>query len=195
MRTLTLAIPEAVGESGEEARLIKAALGGDLAAFDTLMRRHERTVLLTSLRLLGQLEDAQDASQEVFLRLYRNLGKVEAVNLRAWLYRVTVNACHDLRRARPALLATVEDAGDVPAAGADPLMEVAEAERRRAVELSLRWLAAREREAIVLHDMEGLSTAETARAMGANEATVRSHLSQARIKMREFLERYFRRRV
>ena len=66
------------------------------------MRRHERLVLVTALRLLGKMEDAQDASQEVFLRLYRNLGKVRASdNLPGWLYRVTVNVCHDVRRRRP----------------------------------------------------------------------------------------------
>ena len=57
---------------------MEAAEAGDLAAFDRLMRQYERLVLVTALRLLGDLEDAQDASQEVFLRLYRNLNKVEA---------------------------------------------------------------------------------------------------------------------
>src|SRR5580704_14759951 len=73
----------------------------DLAAFEALMRLHERLVLVTALRLLGNMEDAKDVSQEVFLRLYRNLRKVEAEkNYQAWLYRVTVNACHDVGRRR-----------------------------------------------------------------------------------------------
>ena len=59
-------------DGSEEA----AAKAGDLAAFDLLMRQYERLVLVTALRLLGRLEDAQDASQEVFLRLYKNLNKV-----------------------------------------------------------------------------------------------------------------------
>ena len=55
------------------------------------MRQHERLVLATALRMTGNLEDAKDISQEVFLKLYRNLAKVEApVALPAWLYRVTV---------------------------------------------------------------------------------------------------------
>ena len=53
------------------------ARAGDLAAFETVMRQYERLVLVTALRLLGNIEDAKDVSQEVFLRLYRNLGKVE----------------------------------------------------------------------------------------------------------------------
>src|ERR1035438_8648033 len=68
------------------ARTIAAARAGDLAAFESVMRQYERLVLVTAIRLLGNIEDAKDASQEVFLWLYRNLGKVEAENnFSAWL--------------------------------------------------------------------------------------------------------------
>ena len=60
--------------------------------------------------------------------------------------------------------------------------------------MSLRMLSERERAAVTLRDLEGLSTQEAALAMGVNEATVRSHISQARVKMRGFLERYLGRR-
>lgn len=188
-----LALLAAVGRMDGEDERARAAAGG-LAAFDELMRRHERLVLATALRLLGNLEDAQDASQEVFLRLYRNLGKLDrAGNFPGWLYRVTVNVCHDLRRRRPAA-APVEDAADVPAAGADPQQSAAEAERRRALEMSLRLLPEKERAALVLRDLEGLSTEEVARVLGSSEATVRSQISKARVKVKGFVERYLRRR-
>jgi RNA polymerase sigma-70 factor (ECF subfamily) len=163
---------------------------GDLASFDQTMRQYERLVLATALRLLGNLEDAQDASQEVFLRLYRNLRKLETEDhVRAWLYRVTVNVCHDAHRRRKPT-APVEEA-DAVAAADPPDAE----DRRRALMLSLRRLSEKERAAVVLRDLEGLSTEEVARALGSREATVRSQISQARAKMREFLERYFRRRL
>jgi RNA polymerase sigma-70 factor (ECF subfamily) len=178
----------------ERLRLVAAARAGDLAAFDLLMRQYERLVLATALRLLGSMEDARDASQEVFLKLYRNLGKLErAGNLTGWLYRVTVNVCHDLRRRRPAE-APMEEACEAPARTADPQQALTDSERCRALEMSLRLLSRRERAAVVLRDLEGLSTQEAALAMGVNEATVRSHISQARVKMRGFLERYFGRR-
>lgn len=168
---------------------------GDLAAFELLMRRNERLVLVTALRLLGNLADAQDVSQEVFLRLYRNLDKVEASrNLAGWLYRVTVNASHDLRRKRPAA-DPMEYAAAVPVSGNDPQQDVVEAERRRALEMSLRLLSEKERAALVLRDFEGLSTEEVARVLGSSEATVRSQISKARVKMKGFVERYFRRRI
>src|ERR1019366_3954889 len=83
----------------ERSGLLAAARSGDLPAFERLMRQYERLVLVTALRLAGNLPDAQDVSQEVFLKLYRNLGKLDSEDaVAAWLYRVTVNACHDLRR-------------------------------------------------------------------------------------------------
>ena len=195
MRALALEAAAVPTDGPDEGlRLVVAARAGDLAAFDLLMRQYERLVLVTALRLLGNMEDAQDASQEVFLKLHRNLGKLErAGNLTGWLYRVTVNVCHDLRHRRP-IEASGEDAGEAPDQAADPRQALTDAERRRALELSLRMLTERERAAVTLRDLEGLSTQEAALAMGVNEATVRSHISQARVKMRGFLERYLGRR-
>jgi RNA polymerase sigma-70 factor (ECF subfamily) len=174
---------------------LEAAKAGDLAAFELLMRQYERLVLVTALRLLGVLEDAQDASQEVFLRLYRNLNKVGASgNLAGWLYRVTVNVCHDVGRKRR-VSAPVEDAAELPALSADPQRAAIATERRRALEMSLRMLSEKERAVLVLRDLEGLSTEEVARILGTTEATVRSQISKARVKARDFLERYFRRRT
>ena len=157
------------------------------------MRRHERLVLATAYRLAGNLEDAQDASQEVFLRLYRNLAKLDTGNLAAWLYRVTVNVCHDARRRRPSTV-PVDDAPELAAAG-DPQQSAGEAERKTLLLRSLRMLSEKERAALVLRDLEGLSTAEVAGVLGSSVGTVRSQISKARLKMRDFVERYSRRRL
>jgi RNA polymerase sigma-70 factor (ECF subfamily) len=175
--------------------VVEAARSGDLGAFDTLMRRHERLVLTTALQLLGKMEDAQDASQEVFLRLYRNLGKLEGFqNLAGWLYRVTVNVCHDVRSRRPEET-SVEAAAELVSPGADPQQTATRNERQRVLEMSLRLLTGKERAALVLRDLEGLSTAEVAEILRTSQATVRSQIFQARIKIKGFVERYFRRRV
>jgi RNA polymerase sigma-70 factor (ECF subfamily) len=167
---------------------------GDLTAFDALMRKYERLVLVTALRLTGSLADAQDISQDVFLKLYRNLSKLDPAAHSSWLYRVTVNACHDQRRRRRPET-PVEEAGEVQAKGSNPDEELSAAERRRVLELSLRMLPEKERAALVLRDLEGLSTEETAEILGSSEATVRSQVSKARVKVKDFVERYFRRRL
>jgi RNA polymerase sigma-70 factor (ECF subfamily) len=160
---MEMAAPVETPDDG--ARAIAAAKAGGLAAFERLMRQHERLVLVTALRLLGKLEDAQDASQEVFLRLYRNLGKIDVVqNVPGWLYRVTVNVCHDITRKRPASVA-VDEIPELADTGADPQQSATQAERRRALLMSLRFLSEKERTAMVLRDLEGLSTGEVALAL------------------------------
>jgi RNA polymerase sigma-70 factor (ECF subfamily) len=190
-----LAMAAPVEGPDAHARAVEAARTGNLAAFETVMRQYERMVLVTAVRLLGNVEDAKDASQEVFLRLYRNLGKVGTDhNFSGWLYRVTVNVCHDMGRRRRASV-PMEDVPEPVSAGDNPQESVTGAERQRALRMSLRTLSEKERAAVVLRDLEGLSTEEVARALGSTEATVRSQVSKARVKMRDFVERYFRRRV
>src|SRR5580698_2891723 len=120
---------QAVDGPGARART------GDLAAFEATMRQYERLVLVTALRLLGNMEDAKDVSQEVFLRLYRNLDKVEAASsYQAWLYRVTVNLCHDVgRKRRPSV--AMEDVPDPVSTEADPHQTFNSAERHRVLQM------------------------------------------------------------
>jgi RNA polymerase sigma-70 factor (ECF subfamily) len=189
-----LVLATAADGSFDRPRAFDAARSGDLAAFERLMRQHERLVLATALRLTGRMEDARDVSQEVFLKLYRNLDKVQASEaISSWLYRVTVNASHDVtRRRRPE--SPVEEAGALASGEAGPHEVLTEDERRRVLQLSLRMLAEKERAALVLRDLEGLSTAEVARVLGSSEATVRSQVCKARVKVRAFVERYLGRR-
>lgn len=168
------------------------AAARDLDAFEQIVRGHERMVLGTALRLLGRLEDAQDAAQEVFLRLYRNAAKLDEVReLNAWLYRMTVNVCHDLRKARPghAALDGLEIAGPAAAAGSLEL-----GEQREVIRRGLETLGVRERAALVLRDIEGLTTREVAEALGSTEATVRSQVATARIKLRKFAQKVLRKK-
>ncbi len=98
-----------------DAGLLDRAKTGDLEAFDQLMRLHEQQVLGTALRLLGNLEDAQDAAQEAFLRLYKSLNRLPDIQqIKPWLYRVTVNVCNDMHRAR-------RRRGWEPLSGPDPV--------------------------------------------------------------------------
>ena len=181
-------------ESGQEepAAALRLAQVGDLAAFERLMRCYERRVFLIALRLLGNYEDAQDAAQEVFLRLHRHLGRMRADrDPGPWLYRVAVNVCRDLARAR-ARVEALEETAD-PAGAHDEAL--GRKQRRRLVEKALGSLPAKQRAAVVLRDIEGLATPEVARALGCSEATVRSQVSAARLRIKAFVEGLLRRRV
>jgi RNA polymerase sigma-70 factor (ECF subfamily) len=196
MRSLALlAVASAVEDPEGRSGVLAAARSGDLAAFERLMRQYERLVLVTALRLAGNLPDAQDVSQDVFLKLYRNLGKLTSEDaVASWLYRVTVNACHDLRRRRRPE-GPMEHGRQVATSAAGPHEALAESERSRVLELSLRMLPEKERAALVLRDLEGLSTEQVARVLGSSEATVRSQVCKARVKIKGFVARYFGRRL
>ena len=183
-------------EGPSTAGLIERARHGDLAAFEEIVRLHERQVLGTALRLSGRLEDAQDAAQEVFLKLYRNLNRLEDIReVRAWLYRVTANVCHDLRRRRR-YWPTEELSGlETSTSAPDPEQTLQLEERKRVIGRALTRLPEKERAAVVLRDVEGLSTREVAEILGSSETTVRSQICSARMKMKNFTDRYLRNKV
>lgn len=168
--------------------LVGAALGGDARAFDTLLTRHESSVLRV-LRLLGvPTRDREDVAQEVFIRVFRHLrGYQRGRSFAGWLYRVSVNAAQDYRKR-----AVRVSRGEVSwTEGFDPTEESAASDRgadlRRRLESALPLLSDRERAVFVLREVEGLETHEIARALGITGITVRRHLSRARERLRELL--------
>jgi RNA polymerase sigma-70 factor (ECF subfamily) len=181
--------------AGQSAGLVDRARAGDLEAFDQIMRLHQKQVLSTAYRQLGNLEDAQDTAQEAFLRLYRNLHKLEdGRDVQSWLYRVTVNLCNDLFRKRGRTEPL--DAGQDPVSGTrDPELSLLDSERARLVEIALTTLPEKERAAVVLRDVEGLSTRDVAQILGVAEVTVRSQICVARGKLKKFTDKYLRKRV
>lgn len=163
----------------------------DRADFDRLVVQHQQMVLRVAYRLLGKVEDAQDASQEVFLRLLRNLAKV-GDDPRGWLYRVTVNVCNDQFRKQARGPVTLSLAGNLDTALADvsddAAEEVEQHQRKQILEEGLQHLTERERAAVVLRDIEGLTGRETAEAMGIEEVTVRTLASRARLKLAKYVQ-------
>src|SRR5215831_8101701 len=88
-------------DAEEFAILLERAKAGDVSAFERIIVRYERRVLSVSWRLLGKLEDAQDASQEVFLRAFRYLHRFDRRRpFEPWLMKMTLNVCHDFGKKR-----------------------------------------------------------------------------------------------
>ena len=166
---------------------------GELAAFERIMSQCERRVLRVALRLLNNPQDAQDAAQEVFLRLYKHLGSLdETRGYEPWLYRVTVNVCRDIARGRRGSIGLAEIADPV-AAQPDAYHAAERTQQREMIRRGLSCLGEKERAALVLRDVEGLSTREVAGILGSSENTVRSQICSARLKLRDFTGRLLRR--
>ena len=178
--------------------LVLRAQAGDISAFEQLMICHQKQVLSTAARILRRFEDAKDATQEVFLKLYRYLPRIKPEAVRTWLYRVTITVCHDMARKNERLPAAALEgeaaerdlsgaAGDSIGAGIDLR------EQRQILFRALQSLPLKERAALVLRDIEELSTEEVARILGSSATTVRSQISSARVKVRRYCERVVRR--
>jgi RNA polymerase sigma-70 factor (ECF subfamily) len=176
-----------------EVRLLSLAKTGDLDAFEQIVTLHERRVFALALRLTGSVEDAKDATQETFIRLHRKIDQIDSGrSVGPWLYTVTVNACRDIGRERQrSRLVPMDDwASSRPATpDANPESLYADQQREEQLRTVLRRLPEKERAALLLREMEGLSTEEVARILGSSEATVRSQVCSARIKLRKLLGR------
>jgi len=179
-------------ESKPMAVVIARAIAGDRSAFEEIMLRHERRVLGLSYRLLGNMDDAQDAAQETFLRAFKYLRRFDVSKpMEPWLVGMTVNVCRNLGRKRQQqrLVFVQKDAIDSVDPANGPHADLHADEQRRLLQLALETLGEKERAAIVLRDLEGFSTAEVAEILGSSEATVRSQISVARLKIRTALQR------
>ena len=186
--------PEREDSKADAARALERAGAGDRAAFEELILCFERRVLMTAWRLLGSREDAQDAAQEVFLRLFRHLHRLDPKRpLLPWLYRMTVNVCHDLNRKRRRRAEVDVEEVDPERLAVDPGREIARSEQKRLIAAALTALPEKERAALVLRDIEGLSTSEVAAVLKSSESTVRSQISSARVKIKKFVGKLERR--
>ena len=173
------------GTSGLAA-LVERAREGDGRAFDRLMLETQEQVMGLAWRLLGGREDARDAAQEVYLRVFRHLGRFRAgQDFHGWLYRITVNVCRDAARRRrrtPVMGGPIPDPGQPPRAEE----ELLGAERWNRLLEALATLPSRERAALVLRDLEGLTSEQVARVLGSRPATVRGQIASARTRIRRF---------
>src|SRR5829696_4912942 len=106
-------------DAAEVSRLVRLTLRGDQAAFEQIIIRYESRVMTLAVRLLGNRDDAPDAAQEVFLRAFKYLHRVDTRRpLEPWLFRIAVNVCRDLLRRRAQRQTTFVDAD--PAEPIDP---------------------------------------------------------------------------
>ena len=173
----------------EDRVLAARASRGDVEAYTKLVRAHSSLVYRVSLRMLGN-EDAQDASQEVWIRVWRNIKGFRAQSaFTTWLYRITVNTCLSARQ-REARREEREYSGDEmpylpepPGGDADPETAALSAERREEVEAALLHVRAEHRAALVLRHMEGLSYSEIAEVLEVPDGTAKGWVSRGRAAM------------
>lgn len=158
---------------------------GEREAFADLMALTEGRILALAWRILGDRHQAEDAAQETYLRVFRFFDSYRLGEpFEAWLIRIVVNVCRDLARKRgqqPVALASLDDVAAVTAPGAEETVLLHQ--RRALLRQALATLPPGERIALVLRDLEGLTSEEAARILGLRPATVRSQVATARAKV------------
>ncbi len=185
-----------------EAELVAAAKAGRQEAYTAIVERYSGTIYNLALRLTGNPQEAEDVLQETFISAFRALSRFEGRSqLGTWLYRIAYNAA--LMRLRKRQVPTqsldepltTDDGELVPRQFVDwsrlPDELLLGKELRSTLEAALQTLPVSLRSVFVLRDIEGLSTAETAQALGLTETNVKVRLHRARLALREKLSQYF----
>jgi RNA polymerase sigma-70 factor (ECF subfamily) len=186
---MSRAVSSAVAANMPERELICRAQAGDLGAFEALAEVHADRLYTVALRFLGDGGEAEDVLQETLLRAWRGIRHFEGrAMVFTWLYRIAVNESNralERRGRRRANAPMDEQAIEVPAPLRDgPASQTELRELREALRAAISQLSVPYRTALVLRDIEGLSTREAAKIVGVGEAAFKSRLHQARLKVR-----------
>ncbi len=188
-------------ENNDEASLVAAAKAGDISAFEALVSRYERKIYRLAQHITQNNEDAEDVSQEAFLKAFEHLGEFQG-NSRfyTWLVRIAVNqALMKLRKRRTKEVSLDDDLEtednsiprEVEDWGPSPEDRYSQEEMARILSQVIGELDPPFRLVFQLRDIDELSTEETAEALGISVPAVKSRLLRARLKLRDKLNRYF----
>jgi RNA polymerase sigma-70 factor (ECF subfamily) len=165
--------------------LLRRVQSGERDVFATLVDRYQRRAFAVALRMLGRRQDAEDAVQQAFLRLYEARARYDSRwRLSTWFYRILINACVDeLRRRRPQVSLETWDG----AADDSPHRDVETTERDRLLLGALATVPVEARIVLTLYYGDGLSYKEIGAIRGISVNTVKTHLRRGRLALRKAL--------
>jgi RNA polymerase sigma-70 factor (ECF subfamily) len=169
--------------------LVLQSQHGNPAAFETLIRNHQRMIHSLTFRMTGSPADAEDLAQETFIRAYAQIGSFRGTaKFSTWLYRIAVNTCLNWRQSEARRFHLHANCADeISAQHANGENSPAKNGACEQVQSALLKLPARQRAAIVLTVYDGLNHAEAAQVLGCSEATVSWRVFAARRKLKRWL--------
>ena len=161
-------------------------------SWDEVVREHADRVYRLAYRLSGNQHDAEDLTQETFIRVFRSLASYKPGTFEGWLHRITTNLFLDMvrRRARLRMEGLPEDTDRLPGGGPEPEQVWVATHLDPNLQAALDELPPDFRVAVVLCDVEGLSYEEIGATLGVKLGTVRSRIHRGRTALRASLERY-----
>ena len=160
----------------------------EVSTDEAFVEAHMRRVFRLVYRVVGNIPDAQDLTQEAFVKALSRRSQLKDPKKAAhWLGRIATNTALDFVRKRKRV--SFEELDKAPEISTEtPEQAVLRGEKRSYIEDGLRLLSERERVALVLRDIEGLPAVEVARHLNCSPATVRSHIANARVKFRRYVK-------
>ena len=193
-------------EQHPDVALVERVRGGEVSAYDALVRKYERQLFRIAQHITQNREDAEDVMQDAFLKAYEKLDQFQGNSkFYTWLVRIAVNeSLMRLRKRRTGKMVSIDEdleteEGTVPRDLADwapdPEQNYNQAELAEILRKTIQGLPHGFRVVFVLRDVEGLSTEETAETLGLSVPAVKSRLLRARLQLRERLTRYFRKKT
>ena len=177
----------------DEESVVRLAVGGDRSAFARLMEHYQSACYDLAWRLIGDPDQAADATQDAFIHAYDALHSYRGGIFRSWLMRITANASYDIlrraqRRPTTALPEPEEGQAELPDIGAvNPVEEAQKSELYRHLERALRLLPEDQRVAVVLCDVYGMDYGEVASMTRSALGTVKSRIHRGRLRLRELM--------
>jgi RNA polymerase sigma-70 factor, ECF subfamily len=185
------------------SQIVRRCIDGDSGAWAEMVRTHQRRVYGLCYRFTGNATDAEDLTQEVFLKIYSNLGSFDAArgSLTVWIATMTRNLLVDnFRRTRnQRATSSLDDGWDqaeelkpadrLVAAGPSPHEFAARRELANMVQKALAQVSIELREAVILRDLQDLDYKEIAQVLSIPEGTVKSRISRGRAELARLLER------
>lgn len=171
--------------------IIKEAKKGDFIAFEKIVTEYEALVYNTCYKLLSNVEDSRDATQDTFVKVYKNLSKFnEDSNLKAWIYTIAYNTCLDIIRKRKEVISLDDDEKFIEIKDkANVEADVLNKEKRNVILKSLNKLSFEHKSLIVLRDIDGYSYEEISQIMKIPLGSVKSGISRGRKKLKEIIEK------
>jgi RNA polymerase sigma factor (sigma-70 family) len=182
---------QTITAAAQPAAVAAADPGWSPPSWDEVVREHADRVYRLAYRLSGNQHDAEDLTQETFIRVFRSLASYQPGTFEGWLHRITTNLFLDLarRRARVRMESLPEDAERIPGGVPSPDQVYAASHLDPDLQAALDELAPDFRAAVVLCDVEGLSYEEIGATLGVKLGTVRSRIHRGRQALRAALER------
>jgi RNA polymerase sigma-70 factor (ECF subfamily) len=187
----TAAVSSVPGEQLTDAQIVGRVVGGDSALFEILMRRHNQRIYRAVRAVLRADDDVEDVMQQAYLNAYQHLGQFAGeAQFSTWLTRIAVNEALNRRRKQDRSFGTGDDEvtiSNVQSVDPDPEKNASTAELREVMEREVTALPDSFRVVVVMRDIEGLSTLETATCLGISEDLVKTRLHRARTMLRDNL--------